>query len=203
VGKHLSAEERLLADCAQQGFDRITVPGTRTMLWQFECSKCHTVEKKGWRPAMQPEQIAAKLRQTGWLTRPLVCIECQRKEKPMSNVTNIGPDPKIARKIYAMLDDHFNETKRVYNTGWDDAKVAKELDLSVTIVERIRREAYGELAENPEITVLKDDVAFLRLEVQEAVTKITKATAATINEFNAKLVELENRLARLHIRKAG
>ena len=39
------------------------------------------------------------------------------------------------------LDDHFDEGTKRFKSGWDDAKIAAELDASPEIVPRIRREA--------------------------------------------------------------
>jgi hypothetical protein len=103
----------------------------------------------------------------------------------------IGPDPKIARRIYAALDEHFDEDRKLYRTGWADAKVAETLDVSIDLVTRIRREAYGELAEPPEIQGFRDDLELLRMQVVDDSMQAATRTA----DMLAKISELEGRIA--------
>ena len=114
-------------------------------------------------------------------------------EKPMS----VGPDPKIGRKIYGLLDSHFDDLNRTYRRGWDDTRIATEADTSVDLVTRIRREAYGELAEDPRIQVLKDDLELLRMEVTEAQNASTEKLTALFN----KIGELEARCTNIKLKK--
>ena len=75
-----------------------------------------------------------------------------------------APDPKIAKRIYRKLDEVFDEDKRRFATGWTDEKIAKEIGTSPELVTRIRREAYGELAEDPAIVTLRDDIIMATME---------------------------------------
>ena len=111
----------------------------------------------------------------------------------------IGPAPKIARSIHAKLEELFNDKTRRYASGWSDERIAKEINTSPDLVARIRKEAYGELAEDPMVATLKDDIALLRLEFEEAIVKVTK-------EFIPKMAELEGRITKVtgaHHKAAG
>ena len=106
----------------------------------------------------------------------------------------IGPDPKIARKIYAALDEHFDDKKRVYLAGYSDEEVAKSLDVSQEIVISIRKAAYGELAVDSAMSKLGDDIMLVRLEFDEAINTLTKS-------FNIKFAELDRQFAMLRSSK--
>ena len=103
----------------------------------------------------------------------------------------IGPDPKIARKIFACLDEVFDDSKRLYRDGETDDAVAKKLGVSLEIVTNIRRTAYGELAENPAISKLGEDVAMLRLEMEDAIETTRKTFLDKFNHLDAELAKLK------------
>ena len=177
-----------------------STPG-RAPPWQIECSACHEPETFGWAASMPPFLMVKKLRQRGWQLSekaPPVCPECQKKEKTVAK-QEIGPDPKIARKIYSALDEHFDESTHLYRAGWDDARIAKEIDTALVVVIRIRRDAYGELAETPEIPLLRDDLELLRMETTELQDKFMKELSAQL----AKIAAIEERIGKVgSLRKA-
>jgi len=119
----------------------------------------------------------------------------------MTKTATLGPDPKLARKIYAALDDHFDDVKKRFAPGWDDQRIAKELDVSPELVIRIRREAYGELAEDPAISVLRDDVELLKMELADASDKLGKEYAGKLDDLRAgfatRISNVEGRLGAL------
>jgi len=110
--------------------------------------------------------------------------------------TMIKADPKIARRIYAMLDERFIDDKRIYQPGWSDEKVATTLGVSVEIVMNIRRTAYGELAEDPKVTQLRDDIELLRMEFSDEIAAISK-------KYYERLSALENALPAKFKKSAG
>lgn len=73
--------------------------------------------------------------------------------------------PKIARSVFAALEDHLDTEKMLYRDGYSDERIAKETGAAVEYVTRIRADAFGELAEDPVISALRDDVELLRLEI--------------------------------------
>lgn len=163
------------AEAASYGIRKVTLAGTHTGRWRVECG-CGTSVLKGWQPNSSPDLMVRNMRRQGWIIdwgRTPVCPACQQQQKEQqrtmttNKTASLGPDPKIARRIYALLDDHFDEPRRVYKAGWSDERIAKEIDTSVQIVERIRREAYGELAEDPVVTALREDIELLRMETEE------------------------------------
>jgi len=168
-----------------------STPG-RAPPWQIECSACHEPETFGWAASMPPFLMVKKLRQRGWQLSekaPPVCPECQKKEKTVAK-QEIGPDPKIARKIYSALDEHFDESTHLYRAGWDDARIAKEIDTALVVVIRIRRDAYGDLAEDPAMQILRDDLEMLRMEANDMQVKFLSELAGQLH----KIADMERRI---------
>ena len=97
----------------------------------------------------------------------------------------LGPDPKLERKIYAALDDHFDEVKRLYKGNATDATIAKDIGTSETIVARIRTEAYGELAEDPAIQSVRDQLEVMKLEISEWRTKMIEQASKMLAEVES------------------
>src|SRR5688572_1000881 len=124
--------------------------------WVAHCSECgkeHTCSL----PMKYPtEAVIKKFASIGFSIhhgRAPAHTECLRHIKQEAKLAQatIGPDPKIARKIYALLDEHFNDVRGIYTTGKSDEWIARELDVSVPIVIAIREAAYGPLRVDPAV----------------------------------------------------
>jgi len=68
------------------------------------------------------------------------------------------PNPKITRALFALLEEHFDDTHRQYRPGWTDAKIAKTLQVSETVVATTRRTHFGEMQGDPEIAALRSEL---------------------------------------------
>lgn len=102
----------------------------------------------------------------------------------------IGPDLKIARRVYGLLDDHFDDQKRVYRPSWSDAAVADAAKTSEELVARIRREAYGELAEDPFVTNAKRDMRKISNDVQTFTNLMQNEVAAKSKELTIQIEQI-------------
>lgn len=80
---------------------------------------------------------------------------------PASPPPAIPPNPKITRRVVTLLNDNFDADRRLYHPGWSDERVAKEGDTSLEFVISYRRQAYAELAEDPEATKIRSALAVL------------------------------------------
>jgi hypothetical protein len=173
--------------------------------WRITCSGCQEFEEHAWDVRTSPAIMVRNLRHKNWEVdrkRPPKCPKCSNgRETGMTKTATLGPDPKLARKIYAALDDHFDDVKKRFAPGWDDQRIAKELDVSPELVIRIRREAYGELAEDPAISVLRDDVELLKMELADASDKLGKEYAGKLDDLRAgfatRISNVEGRLGAL------
>ena len=192
--------EAIEQQAAEFGFEKVRLPGTRTVRWRMRCG-CGFEVLHGWQAKTSAELMVRNMRRQGWGVehrRTPVCPKCRKlygkdafkaEEEDMSRhaaAAQLGPDPKIARRIYAKLEDVFNDQTRLYSSGWSDEKVGVELDVSPELVTRLRREAFGELAEDPAIGSLRDDITLTKMELDERVSGL-KA------EFEKKLTDLATR----------
>jgi broad-specificity NMP kinase len=101
--------------------------------------------------------------------------------------TRIGPDLKIARRVMALLDEHFDETLRLYRGGWSDQKIADSATVSAEAVKTIRREAYGELSEDQEVTDLREEIELLKIWAEDETKKLFAESMIRIDALEAKL----------------
>lgn len=183
---HTNAKDRDEVDAL--GFQAL--PGTGKPQWRLTCG-CGKSDQWAWGVA-PPNVMIRNAHRQGWLLKyrkTPVCPECNGVHKVSTTIPNpqpqIGPDPKLARKIYAALDDHFDETKRLYHGNATDATIAKEIGTSETIVARIRTEAYGELAEDPAIQSVRDQLEVMKLEISEWRTKMIEQASKMLHEIEA------------------
>jgi len=192
-----SVQQRLNLEAAKYNFTYAT--RNDRAAWYVNCSVCNAESVVGAANNAPPQLIATHFSKRGWnvgFKQPPICPECQkanRMTKTLSIPTptlQTAPDPKIARKVYAALDERFNETTRTYAAGWSDERVAKELSVALPLVVGIRTSAYGELAEDPRITKLREDVEFLRMEFEEEITKLTAKYANRVKELQELIYSL-------------
>ena len=189
----MSGLQEIEAGAARAGFAKVKGPRDHqhSVRWQIVCSACDHVETKGWGPRTSPEIMVRNFRRAGWTVgrgiRPL-CPSCgsNREAKEVKDTPLVGPSPKIARRVFGLLDDHFDEQTRRYRPGYSDERVAKEANTAIELVMRLRREAYGELAEDPKLTELRDDIELLRLEMADAV----KPLHARLDELVRRVEDL-------------
>jgi len=74
---------------------------------------------------------------------------------------------KLSRKVIGLLEAHFGEESGLYESGWDDARIARETCASEEFVSRTRSEAFRDLAEPPEITRFREDLIMVGLEREQ------------------------------------
>ena len=138
------------------------------------------------------EQVLTHFRKQGWIfshkVSPYCSTQCsrhaaqirkdERRDEEMKQPTQavhtpvIGPNPKIARRVITLLNEHFDTDKRLYHHGWSDERVAKEANASLEFVINYRKEAYAELAEDPVATKLRDDIKALEDLIQDYLQKL-------------------------------
>lgn len=188
------------------GFKKVQRDGVtnKPAHWTIQCDECERVVEHTWDARTSPEIMVRNMRNAHWdvtYKGKARCPTCINKRESVVNkpLQNAGPDLKIARKIYAALDDHFNDEKKLYFPGWDDQRIAKELAVSPELVIRIRKEAYGELAESPEISMLRDDVELLKMELKEQldtiIADLTARVEAAREKYGKAIASVEARLA--------
>jgi hypothetical protein len=170
--------------------------------WYADCA-CGMSQRLHY-PITNPLKVTInRYEQMGWTikkNRQPVCATCNEKETAVAlkpAPIQVGPDPKIARRIFACLDEYFDDAKKVYRPGWSDEGVAKHLGVSLEIVTNIRKSAYGELAENPEVVKLADDIILLRMELEDAFETTRKTFLEKFNYLDAELSRLRKPLVKV------
>lgn len=95
---------------------------------------------------------------------------------------------KLMRRVIATLEDVFDDQKGLYVTGWNDERVAKECNASFDFVVKTRREAFGEIKEDPRMAELRRDLEAL-----------IAAKRVSDDNFAQRFSQLEARVANLEL----
>jgi hypothetical protein len=126
-------------------------------------------------------------------------IEVTQPTPPPTPVTAIGPDPKIVRRVITLLNENFDTDKRLYAAGWDDARIAKEAATSLEFVTKYRREGYGELAEDPELGRLREDIKAMDDLFSGQLKQLEQSFAQQLAELRGRA----DRLGKSHHKASG
>jgi hypothetical protein len=166
---------------------------------KLKCSGCPEVGEVVLRRIMPPDQIDRKFTQAGWRLDPNLCPECIRKnaaskEKKMATLTAKPTQAamKAQTVMFRLLSDHFDTEEGRFEPGWDDARIAKETDLSRDVVSEYRRAGFGEIKESPEIAGLRADITSLDNLAREQHGAVT----AEIASLRSRLMKIEQGAAR-------
>ena len=168
-------------------------PATR---WSCTCSKCGHEGTFAWAVNTSPAYMVQNIEQAGWFhsRRQRICPNCIEEAKEARKMNKIEPvsNPKLQRKVFALLDDHFDEDRKLYKAGWSDKKVAEAADTSEQFVINVRRGAYGELAEDPAVTAIRAEIDELRREAH-----------SMSDELLDRMGKIEDKITQLHTRLDG
>lgn len=110
----------------------------------------------------------------------------QAEEEKMLNKPLISPAPKITHAVFQLLDGVFDASKRLYKSGYTDQRVARESGTTEDVVAYLRTETFGQLAEDPRISNLRDDMELLGMESAEAFAKLQKS----LGELRSRVEQL-------------
>lgn len=181
----------------------VSVNGRPQHRWSCECSRCGEETVFNWAGNTSPEMMVKNLLKGGWTTRHKehVCPKCVGEAKEKRKVSNmeIVPNPKLQRKVFALLDDHFDEERRLYRSGWSDKKVAEAADTSEQFVVSLRKGAYGELAEDPALTALRAEIDGLTTEAKTLADDLMER----MSKIEEKVTTLRARIDSYAMKKAS
>lgn len=193
-------------DAAREGFYRTHDPSRNRQRWATKCDTCGTERIWNIGDNSPIEYMQRTLTKSGWQAHKgtCTCPTCVNEAKmtkqtstPQPSQAAIETSMKLQRKVYALLDEHFDEEKRIYRDGWSDKKIADAVQTATVYVETVRRSAYGELAEDPATTALRKDIASLEQQVSDLQdTVLNKAV-----ELEQKVNELKARTHNLSVRR--
>jgi hypothetical protein len=200
---------QLAAECAHHGLREI-IDGQGRRRWLAACGHCGKESSVFRADVRNAQQVLGHFTRAKWIlarkASPYCSKECSNAERTMSStntnkapaapVQAIGPNPVIMRRVITLLNDQFDMKTRLYREGYSDERVAKEAETSPEFVTTFRRGAYGELAEDPMISKLREEVAALKALQLEELAKMRAV-------FEAQTKELDYKLARLTGHKAA
>lgn len=197
--------EALIKDAGKAGFylKRTQVGDRMEPRWTSKCTCCGTERTWNWGPNYATISMIQCAEMAGWShsKREFLCEPCAekaQKARRKMKIENI-PNPKIQRDVYRLLDDHFDESTRLYRNGWTDKKVAEAAKTSEQFVITLRRGAYGELAEDPAITALKGEMASLEQEAKRIEDDLLNKMA----EISEKITKLHERINSYELKRVA
>lgn len=136
--------------------------------------------------AQRAEHLAEELARQGTNViaineAPQAYAQAPQAEKETDMKPNPAPSPKITHTVFQHLDDVFDAERRLYKNGYSDQRVARDCGTTEEIVAWLRSETFGELAEDPRLGNIRDDLELLRMESAETFAKLQKQIAEIAN----------------------
>jgi hypothetical protein len=142
--------------------------GSPIVRWGCTCSECGTKVMTHFKTMTDPSRVVAAIESKGWefwQNQPVcpTCVNKAKQEKKMTNTpkNDVIANLKLQRKVFDLLNEHFSETSRTYSNGWSDKKIAEAAQTSEVFVAKLRNEAYAELAEDPMVTAIRNEITDL------------------------------------------
>lgn len=144
--------------------------------------------------AAAEERLAAPWVRPAPVTAPITTTTINEEKKMNIEPRKTPPSvaPKITHSVFQALDAYFDGNTRLYTGGYDDARVAKECGTTEDIVAYLRRETFGELAEDPRIASIRADID--RIDEQAAV--IARNLVGEIKGLRSRLDQVAANLKR-------
>lgn len=178
----------------------------------FTPGGCQPIASIGGGKNLPPDVIERKIIQKGWTHRGdrWYCPHCSKGSKAMkaeqiateAEIKAISDrmDAKVMRRTISAIEDVFDEVRMLYAGAESDATVAKRLDMSPEFVAKVRREAFGELAEDPELAKVRGELLVLKEDISRAEGKLLDKVAAILDPIRADADKLIERIHKLEIR---
>lgn len=103
------------------------------------------------------------------------------------NITPVAG--QALRKVFALLEDHFDGDAGNYRSDWSDDKIAKETGISKDAVKGYRINAFGKIKPPSEFAALKQELQELETFALQTENEIKQK----VKEMRARLSVLERR----------
>lgn len=177
--------------------------GRSTPMISCKCSHCGETESKKGTNTVPTSVIAEQFRSKGWYVANKetysLCPKCikneEEKKEVVKEVSQSGEAMRRQKKLYDILDAHFDVEKGAYEEGWDDKAVAVATELSESYVVKVREEVYGPLKMNPELVALGSEIELMRKTIEREAREMRDLVEANISSMIEKLVGLERRFS--------
>lgn len=165
----------------------------------IDCKECGEAVEFVTHKGYPPEQMAKKIRASGWITKPLLCpkhaaahaLKHRNEPKGKADMPQTEPkpaDPTAAakaaqRNVLRWLDEAFNTETGTYAAGISDATIAAETGVSKDKVAKLREDFHGPLKAPTEWQSLWDGMD----QIYARIDDIEKDAAAAIQQLRADL----------------
>jgi hypothetical protein len=101
---------------------------------------------------------------------------------------SITPVTVVAmRKVFALLEDHFDPVEGMYKNAYSDKKVAAETGISVDAVKKYRVDGFGKLKAPSELVTLRQQID----ELETLFLKTEAEMKAQIKDTRARILQLQ------------
>ena len=141
------------------------------------CDYCSAEDQLSLSARLPPEVVRQKFIDKGWqiprrsgkaaCPRCLATFKSIAREKGVAKSANVrvvaaSPTAAQQRKLYALLEQHFNDETGSYAADWDDARLAEEIGISEASVRGIRESSFGALAPPMALQTLQGELVSLK-----------------------------------------
>lgn len=79
----------------------------------------------------------------------------QTVQVPPIPVASPTLSPALMRRVFGMLEEHFDGVSGQYAAGWSDRKISETANVPMVHVSRIREEAFGPIKADPELQAIR------------------------------------------------
>jgi hypothetical protein len=93
------------------------------------------------------------------------------------------------RKVFALLEDHFDPEKGEYQNGYSDDRIAKETNISVDGVKKYRVDGFGKLRAPTELDAVKRQLD----ELETLFLKTDTEVRAGIRDLRARILQMQRK----------
>lgn len=183
-------------------------------VWRLKCSRCERFNDQNRGTYVDGNDLAGPLRAVGWRVacglKPL-CPSCKGKPSrpPSAQVIQLpaacfwtgqpreknAVDLKLQRAIIEALGEYFDEKNGRYINAWSDEKIAQATGAAVGIVADVRKAAFGELAEDPELTSLRSAIDAATSRAAQLKAEMDKDLAEVRRRFDSYVQARRPRIA--------
>ena len=188
----------------------------------IRCKSCGREEHHTFPPEVSPVAVTQRWGRRGWkVVRHGVsatCPECLNKTKAArreptaedfdrlrsqanqannteeSMAKSDKPATGALRRLFTLLEEHYDESLRSYDEGWSDQRVATECGLAERFVAETREDAYGPLL-NPAIREISRRLTALEAKSATDIRAIEEMLGTLRAERDAEIKGLREALA--------
>jgi flagellar biosynthesis GTPase FlhF len=161
-----TAARKVLGEKLEKVQDRLAIAQVNYEIEQKNMEEIARQEKKARRDERQQRREARRAQRLLEEAEAMKAAAQRLADEEKEQMGN--PSLKITHTIFQLLDSVFDGNKKLYRSGYNDARVAKDCGTTEDVVAAVRREVYGELSDDPRLATIRDDIALVEMQIAEA-----------------------------------